>query len=302
MINIPLRKIGLTAALLPVLLLIASCDSQSSRLSGKKGVGDYLPGASARVNGLKVSWYYNWGTEPSAGETEAEFVPMIWSGFFATDKALASIKANPKYTHLLGFNEPDFAEQSAMSVEKAIELWPKLMATGKRLGSPAVTQSEAGARWLEEFMSKAKARGYRVDFLCVHWYDDVTDPQGPAMMASYLLDLHDKYRLPIWLTEFSGGDWKFLKNKPLTYKHNTDFIPKALPLLEELPFVERYAWFAAICDLKPHKIFYEKASLYKSVSGEMTAVGAAYRDFKPEPRAGAGPFRRVPYPVRHPTK
>ena len=29
-------------------------------------------------------------------------------------------------------------EQANMTVEQALELWPKLMATGQRLGSPAV--------------------------------------------------------------------------------------------------------------------------------------------------------------------
>ena len=47
---------------------------------------------------------------------------------------------------LLGFNEPDLAEQANMTVEKALELWPRLEATGMRLGSPAVACGAADER------------------------------------------------------------------------------------------------------------------------------------------------------------
>ena len=118
--NNSFRKTGFAAVLLSSLILSAPAAPDQPG-PGKKGVGD-VSGIAPRISGLKVSWYYNWKPEPGAGETKAEFVPMIWSGSFATDKILDSVKANPKYTHLLGFNEPDFSEQSAMSVDNAIEL------------------------------------------------------------------------------------------------------------------------------------------------------------------------------------
>jgi len=295
----PSRKTDLPTLLLALLLSLPGVGlaAPSSFPSMKKGVGD-TSGLAASIDGLKVSWYYNWKPAPDAGNPQAEFVPMIWGDYFATDKVLDAIKANPRYTALLAFNEPDGTGESNMTVAQAIALWPKLMATGKRLGSPAVTQSGPGALWLEQFMAQANALGYRVDFLCVHWYDDVTQPQAAPMLASFLSDLHDKYHLPIWLTEFSGGNWDFIAHKPLTYKHNTDFIAKALPLLEGLPFVERYAWFATISDQGNFKYFYEKASLYRSDSDDFTEVGAAYRDFTPEPLFSAASFKRVPYRIR----
>jgi hypothetical protein len=39
---------------------------------------------------------------------------------------------------ILGFNEPDLAGQANMTVGQALDLWPRLQATGRRLGSPAV--------------------------------------------------------------------------------------------------------------------------------------------------------------------
>ena len=38
---------------------------------------------------------------------------------------------------LLGFNEPDQPDQANMTVQQALDLWPHLMATGMRLGSPS---------------------------------------------------------------------------------------------------------------------------------------------------------------------
>ena len=114
---------------------------------------------------------------------------------------------------LLGFNEPDLASQSNMSVAQALALWPRLMATGMSLGSPAVASGAATpGGWLDQFMAGAKARGYRVDFITVHWYGG-DFRAGPAAqeLESYLQAVYARYHLPVWLTEFAltsySGGW-----------------------------------------------------------------------------------------------
>ena len=47
-------------------------------------------------------------------------------------------KVNATNPVLLGFNEPDRSDQSNMTVEEAIALWPQLVQKSNRLGSPAV--------------------------------------------------------------------------------------------------------------------------------------------------------------------
>src|SRR5262249_35947653 len=80
---------------------------------------------------------------------------------------------------LLGFNEPDHPQQANMTVQQALELWPHLTATGMRVGSPATAADPSlSGSWLEKFMDGAKARGYRVDFVCVHWYGEKFDTDG----------------------------------------------------------------------------------------------------------------------------
>lgn len=42
---------------------------------------------------------------------------------------------------------------------------------GMRLGAPAVAMgADAPGGWLDQFMSGARARGLRVDFVPLHWY------------------------------------------------------------------------------------------------------------------------------------
>lgn len=73
---------------------------------------------------------------------------------------------------ILGFNEPDERSQSALSVDEAIALWPELMATSARLGSPATTTPGTLGKqsWLGRFMKQADAADLRVDFMAVHYY------------------------------------------------------------------------------------------------------------------------------------
>ncbi len=114
------------------------------------------------------------------------YVPMIWGAANVTSATLSQVSQEGRI--LLGFNEPDLASQSNMTVAQALDLWPKLMATGMTLGSPAVAAGAATpGGWLDQFMAGAKTRGYRVDFITVHWYGGDFST-GPAVqeLESYL--------------------------------------------------------------------------------------------------------------------
>jgi hypothetical protein len=79
------------------------------------------------------------------------------------------------------------------------------MATGMSLGSPAVADNAATpGGWLDQFMQGAAARGYRVNFITVHWYGaDFTTGPAVQQLESYLQAIYSRYHLPIWLTEFA---------------------------------------------------------------------------------------------------
>lgn len=178
--------------------------------SAKKGVGVWpFNGVSPALAASGASWYYTWATEHPGVTTpsSATFVPMIWGAASVTDASLAQAGAHGPY--LLGFNEPDMAQQSNMTVEQALELWPRLMKAGKVLGSPAVaTGADVPGGWLDRFMSGAAAGGYRVDFITIHWYGgDFRTPQAVDQLKSYLESVHQRYHKPIWLTEYALIDF-----------------------------------------------------------------------------------------------
>ena len=80
-----------------------------------------------------------------------------------------------------------------------------------RLGSPVPTPEQALAGgWLHRFMQGIKAKGYRVDFVCVHHYSaNYEAPQAAvAELRDYLSRVHELYGEPVWLTEFALANWK----------------------------------------------------------------------------------------------
>jgi hypothetical protein len=170
--------------------------------------------------------------------TGAAFVPMIWGAGTVTAANLREVRREGRY--LLGFNEPDNSGQSNMTVAQALALWPKLMATGTRLGSPAVaTGAATPGGWLDQFMRGAKARHYRVNFIAVHWYgNDFSTRAAVLRLKSYLRAIYARYRLPIWLTEFAlirfGGTVTF----PSTAQQAA-FVTAATAMLRQLPHVQR---------------------------------------------------------------
>ncbi len=214
--------------------------------NAKKGVSAWpFSGVSKALADSGASWYYTWSTDHAgiASPRGVRFVPMIWGPGSVTAATLS--QARHEGPILLGFNEPDMSSQSNMNVSAALALWPRLMATGMRLGSPAVaTGAATPGGWLDRFMRGAAARHYRVNFITVHWYgaDFATGP-ATGQLKSYLQAIHARYHLPIWLTEFAlarfGGSPAFPSQA-----QQAAFLTASTSMLERLRYVQRYAWFA----------------------------------------------------------
>ncbi|MGQ5263485.1 sigma-70 family RNA polymerase sigma factor [Micromonospora sp. ZYX-F-536] len=241
--------------------------------SARKGVGVWnFAGASQALASSKAGWYYTWGTQHSGITTPqgATFVPMIRGAENVTAADLARARAAGPY--LLTFNEPDLPEQSNMTVERALDLWPQLMATGSRLGSPAVAWGAADAQgWLDRFMTGAKARGHRVDFITLHWFGaDFTTATAVAQLRQYLQAVYRRYGKPIWLTEFAlirfdGGSQQFPSQE-----QQAAFLTAATAMLGQLSYVQRYAWFGLAATDK------DRSGLF-SDGTEATLVGRAFQ-------------------------
>jgi hypothetical protein len=224
------------------------------------------------LKSIGAHWLYNWNIDPPEILPKGvSFTPLIYRTSHDLDQQLAHVKATAKArgtSELLGFNEPDSPTQGNTTVEDALNAWPKLEATGLRLGSPATVHPDND--WMRAFMKGVEERGLRVDFVCMHTY------AGPGV-ESFLKKVRETHRLfnrPIWITEFAVADWKAKSREENRFKPQriAEFLTELLPHLESMDIVERYAWFHGGVSGGPlanSKLF--------NPDGSLTVVGEAYR-------------------------
>ena len=200
-----------------------------------------------------------------------DYVPMAWGAGEAMGDLSDAVEAGV----LLGFNEPDYRTQADMSVEAALALWPRLEATGARLGSPATTtpQTLGAGAWLTRFMAGAEAADLRVDFVAVHYYS--ADPDVGAL-RSFLERTHAAYERPIWVTEWALVDWR--DHGRFSADETARFLRDGALMMDDLPFVERHAWFGLYDGLDGLAV----NTHLLDAAGDLTPVGRAYADLAPD--------------------
>ncbi|MEV0901872.1 sigma-70 family RNA polymerase sigma factor [Actinoplanes sp. NPDC049802] len=240
--------------------------------SAKKGAAVWrFAGSKGALKDVGAGWYYDWGPNDDQvpGPAGVEFVPMIWGAANVTDATLRQAKSEGDV--LLGFNEPDLAEQSNMTVEAALAAWPELEATGMRLVSPAVAfGGDKAGGWLDRFLTGAEAKGLRVDAIALHWYGSDFSAASVNQFLGYVDAVHKRYGKPVWITEFGlinfGGSPRYPSDA-----QKVRFIRGATAGLEKRRYVERYAWFGlpAVGDSVDFGLYTDGDS--------PTAAGKAYR-------------------------
>lgn len=229
------------------------------RWTSKKGIAGNIEA------GLNLGWLYNWNLD-RASTLDWEYIPIrqvrYWPDLNQDWKARGS-------TQLLGYNEPDHADQANMTVTDAISSWPDLLWTGLRAGAPAV--SDGGLSWLYDFITQADAAGLRVDFVPVHYYrcyGNAGDPTGTAnQFYNFLKGIHDTVKRPLWVTEWNNGaNWTACADP--TSAQQEAAVQAMIDMLENAPFVERYALYNWVEDVRR----------VKWDDGSLTAAGVRYRD------------------------
>lgn len=225
----------------------------------------------------QAHWFYTWGLSVPVelAPQNCEYVPMFWSGSSVTDANITYVKqlhTQGRANYVLGFNEPDLPDQSNMTVSQALSLWPKLESIGLPLGSPAA--SWPTRQWIYDFLDSCKLQGKRVDFICVHMYVGTDD----NAFVQILQDLYNKYKLPIWITEFAtvANGATTMADNPYTPAQILAFMQRLLPKLEALDFVKRYSWFSG----SPTSARLYTSALVDSY-GNLTQLGKWYADFQP---------------------
>ena len=210
-----------------------------------------------KIASLKPQWYYTWG-EKTIPELQIPFVPMAWGGRAAPKAAMFVDEP------LLGFNEPDLAAQSNLTPQVAMGIWPTILDTGKRIGSPATSVNPAkSGSWLDQFV----ALGGTFDFVCVHWYA----PPNAANFLAQIDAIWTKFKKPIWVTEFAVADWYGKTQGGYSVNLVETFMKDACTGLDARPYVERYTWKTrTLSDPKMGT-----SSLFND-DGTLTALGTIY--------------------------
>jgi hypothetical protein len=240
---------------------------------GKKGVGlgdSWGKSAAKTLSALKVFWFYNWGAMNDVPGTTAQYVPMAYDA-----ASTAKLLSAPLGQVILGFNEPDNVKRAVMTPQAALDLWPKvtsLLSPNVKtwLGAPAPAHDPtvAANTWLPTFLAgkpTGQTAGPKVDFITLHWYKGA----NAQLFMNDVAALYNKYKLPIWITEFCPQDHASAMANPTAYTQPqvTSFITTVIPWLESQPYVQAYAW---------HDPSYGTCSLFDSSTGGLSATGLVY--------------------------
>jgi hypothetical protein len=238
---------------------------------------------SHKIHDVGAHWFYHWGNTPREEIPDnVEYVPMFWGKSSVTDEAIArmiELKNEGRINYILGFNEPDGAQQANMTVDEAIALWPRLMEIGVPLVSPAPVGIENP--WLIEFMEKAEAQNLRVDYIAVHSYGG----SNPLAFIDKLKRVHERWNKPIWITEFAVADWN--ATSAADNRHSVDdvlnFMKEVLPALVEIEWIHKFAWFDGGVN-RPQLA----SSALTDEEGNLTEVGRFYAEHLPNDLIGPG--------------
>lgn len=266
--------------------------SSSARqfLVSKKGISvDNKAGqVEYPVANMNESWCYNWSTEPyHYNQSGSEFIPMVWND--ATIDWLSTAKENG-YDTVLGFNEPDLANQANLSVDQATKYYNDFKDSGLRIGSPVIAYDTT---WFANYM---KAIDNDVDFIPMHIYMRYPSKDQVKWAIDQIVDTYETYKKPIWITEiaFASDDsnWNGLVSG------NSEFQPKVNDVMEmlingveasdndegfdgldDLPYVERYAWFSfdTLHTQGGVSSLYETNSGTSLNKGQLTQLGELYK-------------------------
>lgn len=226
-------------------------------------IGQYIP--------LKTTWRYDWS---AGGSTTAavEYVPIKQNGGWP---GWSEITGKTHVSHVLGFNEPDRPDQSNMTMDQMLSIWPEFMKTGLRIGSPAWSNPWSGNGGnLFDFIDKCKELNYRVDFVALHCYWGGKSPQSWYNDLKYI---HERTGRPLWITEWNNGanwttEWWPTSDHSLSAENaakQLSDIKGILQVLDTAHFIERYSIYNWVQDCRAMVL-----------NGVLTPAGQYYSDNK----------------------
>ncbi|KAF2433731.1 hypothetical protein EJ08DRAFT_694216 [Tothia fuscella] len=223
--------------------------------------------------GSPLNWYYNYGYRPSArwvNDPRLQFVPMLFGDFTNnfTATVIQQLQAGINVSHVFSYNEPDgsFNEGgSQVTPARAAARWLQdiepLRAYGVSLGAPAVTGSQRGFQWLQQFFTACNGQCH-ADFVPIHWYGSFIG------LASEVGQMRATYpNMTIWVTEFADSHQDLARTQ-MTFNQSVTY-------LDRLSYVVRHSYFGAfrsdVSNVGANATFLDSC-------GRLTDIGAGYLD------------------------
>ncbi|KAK7955857.1 uncharacterized protein PG986_005079 [Apiospora aurea] len=227
--------------------------------------------------GTDLTWYYNYKMTPAPSfadvpQDKFEFVPMMWGKVDGTtflDSVNQQLDGGRNISHVLGFNEPDGAVSggSNLDPESAAQLWvtnmEPLAKRGVKLGMPAVTGSDRGVKWTQNFATecaKVANKNCTFDFLPIHFYGSF---EG---LASHMGSMSASFpNVTQWITEYNWDNQDLSTTK--------SFFNTTCEYFDRLDSVARYSYFGSfrskVSNVGPNAVMLNN-------DGELTDIGSWY--------------------------
>jgi hypothetical protein len=240
-------------------------------------------------NNSPITWYYTWSPMPAPSdifpadaESRIEFVPTLPSTDNLDDniKALEGVPDSSK--HLLTFNEPDGSTDSggsSISPEDAAKAYiEKIVPLRDRfqISHPSVTGSPRGMEWLNDFNSSCwdidSDNGCPADFVTAHWYGEFDGLSAWLGQLSGWYNqsgsgIKDKDNVKIWVNELGLPQ----ADENATFA----MMNQSLPYLDQLDYVEKYAWFGVFRPKEANAWTGDGPALFQN-DGGLSELGAYY--------------------------
>ena len=200
-----------------------------------------------------VSWYYNWAMFPFklTSFQDLDYVPMLWTIGPSDDRNMQLFNAYD-FTYVLGYNEPDLAEQSNLTVDEVMK------------GLETVFANKG------DIVVGAPAKNWEFDFIPLkhywNWYDD----EGVDAFLELVDKSYKMYHKPIWITEFAiSGVPDVDERARKVVRH---YMKKVVAELDKRDYVERYAWFSFQTTDRRNGA----SAMFNHYTGDITSLGKLY--------------------------
>ena len=215
-------------------------------------------------------WLFNWTQNPPTSCPGIESIPMIWDETYVN----STLGGNSNW--ILGFNEPDAANQANLSITEAAQLWRQIEQKypTRKLVAPA--PSGDIPTWIESFYNEYK-RLYitppRLDALAVHCY---------AWAASECISHTQKFITwannwgvsEVWVTEFAFATERLWYTTTALEEESA-----YINWMQTQSKVTRFAWYATKgASYVFHPYF--QTQLVNRDTGQLTSYGSLYTTFK----------------------